>query len=81
MGASAIYAGKYAAAVSLLEQSRAVSGDAAEWNLAYAYFYADRPEDAESMLRNMRGKSADRSVVRSRRSRPSSRPEASVPRP
>ena len=44
--------------MSLLEQSREVSGDAAEWNRAYAYFYAGRPEDAESMLRNMRGKSA-----------------------
>jgi serine/threonine-protein kinase len=58
MGASATYAGEYTAAVSLLEQAREVSGDPGEWNLAYAYYYAGRPADAESMLRNLRGKSA-----------------------
>jgi predicted Zn-dependent protease len=44
--------------VSLLEQARDASGDPGEWNLAYAYYYAGRTEDAESMLRNMRGGSA-----------------------
>jgi eukaryotic-like serine/threonine-protein kinase len=58
MGSSAIYGGQYAAAVSLLEQAREASGEPAEWNLAYAYYYAGRTEQAESMLRNMRGKSA-----------------------
>ena len=58
MGASATYAGQYAAAVSLLDQAREASGDPGEWNLAYAYYYAGRAEDAETMLRNMRGKSA-----------------------
>jgi serine/threonine protein kinase/tetratricopeptide (TPR) repeat protein len=58
MGASATYAGQYAAAVSLLDQAREASGDPGEWNLAYAYYYAGRAEEAETMLRNMRGKSA-----------------------
>ena len=58
MGSSAIYGGQYAAAVSLLEQAREASGEPAEWNLAYAYYYAGRTEQAESMLQNMRGKSA-----------------------
>lgn len=58
MGASATYGGQYAAAVSLLEQAREASGEPGEWNLAYAYYYAGRRQDAESMLRNMRGRSA-----------------------
>lgn len=58
MGAAATYAGQHAAAVSLLEEAREASGESGEWNLAYAYYYAGRTEEAESMLRNMQGRSA-----------------------
>src|SRR5262245_13671526 len=42
--------GRYDEAVSVLERART---KAAEWNLAYAYYYAGHKEGAEAMLRKL----------------------------
>jgi tetratricopeptide (TPR) repeat protein len=57
-GAAAMYAGKSSAAVPLLERASAESNAPAEWNLAYAYHNAGRKDEAEAMLRRIRGSSA-----------------------
>jgi tetratricopeptide (TPR) repeat protein len=57
-GAAAMYAGKSSAAVPLLERASAESNAPAEWNLAYAYHNAGRKDEAEAMLRRIRGRSA-----------------------
>jgi tetratricopeptide (TPR) repeat protein len=54
-GVTAMWAGRFDAAVKLLEEARAASGSATDWNLANAYYYAGRPADAEKMLRQMSG--------------------------
>jgi TolB-like protein len=51
-GVTAMFAGHFDDAVKLLEEA---GGSAAEWNLAYAYYYAGRQADAEAMLRAMSG--------------------------
>lgn len=51
-GVTAMFAGRFDDAVRLLEEA---GGSAAEWNLAYAYYYAGRQADAEAMLRTMSG--------------------------
>jgi tetratricopeptide (TPR) repeat protein len=57
-GAAAMYAGKSSAAVPLLERASAERNAPAEWNLAYAYHNAGRKDEAEAMLRRIRGSSA-----------------------
>ncbi len=57
-GVAAMYAGRYDAAIQLLEQASAASGVPAEWNLAYAYYNAGRKTEAELMLRRVRSDSA-----------------------
>jgi eukaryotic-like serine/threonine-protein kinase len=57
-GAAAMYAGGSSAAVALLERASAESNAPAEWNLAYAYHNAGRKDEAEAMLRRIRGSSA-----------------------
>jgi TolB-like protein len=57
-GASAMYAGRYDEAVALLKRASEGSTLPAEWNLAYAYYYAGRKSEAEDMLRRIRGSSA-----------------------
>ena len=57
-GASAMYAGRFDVALSLLQQASSASHSPAEWNLAYAYYYAGRRAEAEDMLRKITGNSA-----------------------
>jgi TolB-like protein/tetratricopeptide (TPR) repeat protein len=57
-GASAMYAGRYDEAVTLLKRASDASTSPAEWNLAYASYYAGRQAEAEDMMRKVRGKSA-----------------------
>lgn len=55
-GVTAMFAGRFAEAVALLEQVKGASGKlSADWNLANAYYYAGRQADAEAMLRDLRG--------------------------
>jgi TolB-like protein len=54
-GVSAMFAGRFDEAVTLLEQARRASGTATEWNLAYAYYYVGRKAEAEAMLRTLTG--------------------------
>jgi serine/threonine protein kinase/tetratricopeptide (TPR) repeat protein len=51
-GVTAMFGGRFDVAVTLLKEA---GGSAAEWNLAYAYYYAGRQADAEAMLRTMTG--------------------------
>jgi serine/threonine-protein kinase len=57
-GVSAIYDGRYGEAVALLQQASRASNEPAEWNLAYANYYADHKAEAIDMLRRVRGNSA-----------------------
>jgi tetratricopeptide (TPR) repeat protein len=52
-GASAMYGGRFGEAVGLLQQATNASKMPAEWNLAYAYYYAGRKEEAEGMLQKI----------------------------
>ena len=54
-GVSAMFAGRFDEAVTLLEQARRASGRATEWNLAYAYYYVGRKAEAEATLRMLAG--------------------------
>ena len=57
-GVAAMYASQSEAAVSILQRASAASKSPAEWNLAYAYYNAGQPENAETMLRQIGGGSA-----------------------
>jgi len=57
-GASALFRGRFDEALALFQQASKASNEPVEWYLAYASFYAGRKEQAEEMLRQMRGKSA-----------------------
>ena len=57
-GASAMYGGQFDEAVALFQQASNASNEPAEWYLAYASYYAGRQQEAEEMLRQIRGKSA-----------------------
>jgi TolB-like protein len=57
-GVSAMYGGRFDVALSLLQQASSASHVPAEWNLAYAYYYAGRKVEAENMLRKITGNSA-----------------------
>ena len=50
-GYAALLDGRYDDAVTLLERARK---QPAEWNLAYAYYYAGRKEEAEATMRKLR---------------------------
>jgi len=54
-GVAAMYAGRYEAAVPILQRASAANKSPAEWNLAYAYYNAGQPEKAEAMLRQIGG--------------------------
>ncbi len=56
-GYAALLDGRYADAVRLLESARK---QPAEWNLANAYYYAGRKEDAEASLRKLRDSARSR---------------------
>jgi tetratricopeptide (TPR) repeat protein len=57
-GSSALYGGQFDEAVALFRQATNKSKEPAEWLLAYASYYAGRKQEAEDMLRQIRGKSA-----------------------
>jgi TolB-like protein len=57
-GVSAMYGGRFDVALALLQKASRASHLPAEWNLAYAYYYAGRRAEAEDMLRKITGNSA-----------------------
>jgi serine/threonine-protein kinase len=57
-GASALYGGRFDEALALFQQASKASNEPVEWYVAYASYYAGRKEQAEEMLRQIRGKSA-----------------------
>jgi serine/threonine-protein kinase len=57
-GASAMYDGRFGKALNFLQQASTASNSPAEWNLAYAHYYAGHKQEAEDMLRKIRGNSA-----------------------
>jgi len=57
-GSSALFGGQFDEALTLFQQASKASNEPVEWNLAYASYYAGRKEEAEEMLRQIRGKSA-----------------------
>jgi TolB-like protein len=57
-GASALYGGQFDEAVALFQQASNASKEPPEWYLAYGSYYAGRKQEAENMLRQIRGKSA-----------------------
>jgi serine/threonine-protein kinase len=52
-GVTAMFAGRFADAVRILEEARTASGNTTDWNLANAYYYAGRQTDTEAMLRTL----------------------------
>jgi len=57
-GASALYGGRFGEALALLQQASEKSNEPVEWYVAYATYYTGRKQEAEDMLRQIRGKSA-----------------------
>jgi eukaryotic-like serine/threonine-protein kinase len=57
-GASALYGGRFDEALALFQQASNASKEPVEWYVAYASYYAGHKEQAEEMLRQIRGKSA-----------------------
>jgi eukaryotic-like serine/threonine-protein kinase len=57
-GASALYGGRFDTALALFQQASKKSNEPVEWYLAYASYYTGRKQQAEDMLRQIRGKSA-----------------------
>jgi adenylate cyclase len=57
-GAAAMYGGRYDEALALFQQASKASNEPVEWYVAYASYYTGRTQEAEDMLRQIRGKSA-----------------------
>jgi tetratricopeptide (TPR) repeat protein len=57
-GASALFSGRYDEALALFQEASKASNEPVEWYVAYASYYTGRKEQAEDMLRKIRGKSA-----------------------
>ena len=57
-GASAMFGGRYDEAFDLFQRASRASNEPVEWYVAYASYYTGRKQEAEDMLRQIRGKSA-----------------------